>query len=658
MQPYLPARNKPQAAAIAAPGDAPIQSDIAARRSSGSPGSTGPAVVRAGLGGDEMLSRRTELVLRELGDLPTLPAVASRVLQLASSDDVPVKEVVRVIESDPALTTRLLALCRRAAYRTRHPITTVEMAVVMLGMEAVRSLVLSVAIFDWTTKAADTYRRSGPVGSATGKGSRSTRPGAMGGAGGVEPRATFNRTGFWQHSIAVACCADLIAREHPELDLHPEECFVCGLVHDLGKVALDLVLPKAYARVIELAEGRQGNIADFERPIVGLDHHIAGRTLAEKWGLPRLLADAMGMHHLGYAQLPEGPHRRTVAVVNLADLICRKLALGWSGNFATGAEEAELCEQAGLQPQRVLGLTSKLYEATSARMRDLGLGDEPSQQLLIESILRANQRLGRVNQDLIEANAKLEQAQKELTEARAMARLGQMTAGAAHEMNNPLTVISGRSQTLMSRLRDEQDRSSARSIIDAAGRLTGLIARLNRIASPPTAQPEAVELRQSLESIITRAKDEYGARVQSRGEKLSVMGVKLTIADGLEIARVDIGILGEALVEVIVNALESGPRGRVEVRVDAPRTDDRLLIQVIDDGAGMSEKALLHATDPFFSEKPSGRQSGLGLALAHRLIGVLGGEIELASRPGRGTTVGVRLPDWRASGDPRAKRAA
>lgn len=652
MQPYFPARSKPTGTT---PTAAPAPAEGAPARPASPPVPAAPAVARPSSGGDEVLSRRTELVLRELGDLPTLPAVAARVLQLASSDDVPVKEVVRVIESDPALTTRLLALCRRAAYRTRHPITTVEMAVVMLGMDAVRSLVLSVAIFDWTGKTTDSYRRADAVSAATGKGSRSTRPGMI---GAVEPKATFNRTGFWQHSIAVACCADLIAREHPELELHPEECFVCGLVHDLGKVALDLVLPKAYARVIELAEGRQGNIADFERPIVGLDHHIAGRTLAERWGLPTLLSDAMARHHLSYAQLPEGPTRRTVAVVNLADLVCRKLALGWSGNYAMGAEETELCEQAGLNAQRVLGLTSKLYEATSARMRDLGLGDEPSQQLLIESILRANHRLGRVNQDLIEANAKLEQAQRELAEARAMARLGQMTAGAAHEMNNPLTVISGRSQSLLGKLREESDRQTARSIIDASTRLTTLITRLNRIATPPTPEPEVVDLRDTLEEIITQAKDHHGERVQARGEKLSVMGVKLTIADGIEIARFDKRVLGEAMIEVLVNALESGPRGRVEVRVEAPRGDDRLLIQVTDDGAGMSDKALLHATDPFFSEKPAGRQSGLGLALAHRLIGVLGGEIDLASKPGRGTTVSIRIPSWRPPGDARAKHAA
>ena len=594
---------------------------------------------------DEVLSRRTELVLKELDQLPTLPSVAGRVLALAAAEEVQIKEIVRVIESDPALTTRLLALCRRAAYRTRHPITTVEMAVVMLGVEAVRSLVLSVEIFDWTSRASDAYRREGAVGAATGKGRASTRPGSGTHA---EPKPAFNRVGFWQHSIAVACAADLIAREHPEMDLHPEECFVCGLIHDMGKVALDLVLPRAYARVVELVEARQGDIADFERPIVGVDHLLAGRTLAQRWGLPQLLVDAMSMHGMTPAELPEGPHKRTISIVHIADLMCRKLALGWSGNLVTSGDEAELCAQAGLNAQRTLGVVPKLYEATSARMRDLGLGDEPSQQMLVDSILRANQRLGRVNQDLIDTNYKLGLTQKELAEARAMARLGQMTAGAAHEMNNPLTIISGRSQSLLPKLKDEGDRAAARAIIDASGTLTNLITRLNRCAVAPEVHQDIVDLREFFEEVIRAAKDRHGERQQQLGHRLSVMGVKLNIADGLELARLDPGVISDALGEIIINALEGGPRGRIEVALHADATDGRLVIAVMDDGIGMSEKALMHATDPFFSEKAAGRQAGLGLALAHRLIAAHGGEITLESKPGRGTTATVRLPDWRA----------
>lgn len=608
----------------------------------------GPSVFVAGRDGDGLLSRRTELVLRELDSLPTLPAVATRLIQLGSQDDVEVREIVRLIEVDPTLTAKLLSLCRRAATRTRHPITTVEMAVVMLGLEAVRSLVLSVQVFEW---GQNTKRRTRP-GSGRG-GAKRAGAGGTGGTGGPNGSDSFDRVGFWQHSIAVACCADLIAREHADLDLHPEEAFVCGLVHDLGKLALDLVLPKAYGRVIELSEARGGNIADFERPIVGLDHHSAGDRLAERWGLPGVLREVMARHSLAYDEMPESPHRGTIAVVGLADAICRRLGLGWSGNHApvSAERERELAERAGLSWSRVEGVIPRVYESASARCRDLGLGEEPSQRLLVESILRANARLGRLNQELAEANAALEDAQHQLAETRAMARLGEMSAGAAHEMNNPLAVISGRAQTLLKRCETDGDRGALQAIVDASGRLSGLIQRLNRVASPPKPAYGAVDLKTVLERVVVRAKSRASV---GAGGPTTLLGVKVTLAEGLASARLDGELFADAMLEIVVNALESTPKSGVEVRAFCRTEDDALVIEVSDDGRGMSEHAAAHATDPFFSEKPAGRQTGLGLALAHRLLGVHGATLEIRSRVGRGTTVRVCLANWRWSAHARA----
>lgn len=596
-----------------------------------------------GAGGThELVSRRTELVLRELDALPTLPSVAARLLQLGSDDQADVKEIVRLIETDPTLTARLLSLCRKAATRTRYPITTVEMAVVMLGLEAVRSLVLSVQIFDWSGKAP----RRVPAGAA-GTPRRTAR--AHQPAASADAASAFNRIGFWQHSIAVACCADLICREHPELEFNSEEAFVCGLVHDLGKLALDLVLPKAYARVIELAEAREGDIADFERPICGLDHHAAGAKLAERWGLPDIFRDVMLLHGIEPEALPDTPHRRMVLLISLADSICRRLSLGWSGNLTSGPDDRSICLAGGFDVERVERSMPRLYEATSARCRDLGLGEEPSQQLLIESILRANSRLGRLNQELAEANHRLDAAQQQLAESRALTRLGEMTAGAAHELNNPLTVISARAQSLAGRLRDDRDKALAEAIVDAAGKLSEIIARLHRIATPPRPQPEPTQLRPMFEEVIKRAKARV---VQRRGgqpesAQKTLIGVKLIIADGQEPARLDRELMTDALTEVVANAIESQPRSTVEARVYTDPEHDRLIFQIADDGVGMSDHALGHALDPFFSEKPAGRQTGLGLALAHRLIEVMGGNLDLDSKAGKGTTVTISLGKWR-----------
>ena len=215
-------------------------------------------------------------------------------------------------------------------------------------------------------------------------------------------------------------------------------------------------------------------------------------------------------------------------------------------------------------------------------------------------------------------------------------------------------MISGRAQALLGRLRDEHDRAAAGAIVEAATRLSDLVSRLHRIANPPALDLRPTDLATMMGEVIKLAR----VRCASRTTPSGLLGVKLTLAEGLDTARLDSGLMVDALVEIVVNAIESGARSPVEVRLleDADDTSC-LLVQVVDDGAGMSEHALEHAVDPFFSEKPAGRQPGLGLALAHRLVGLHGGQIVLASRPGRGTSVTVALPDYRWSRDGTAGRS-
>lgn len=610
---------------------------------------TGNAAATSGERATGALARRTELVLREIEQLPTLPTVAAKLLALASRDDVDVREIVRLIETDPSLTAKLLAMCRKASTRTRVPITTVEMAVVMLGLEAVRALVLSVEIFEWSRRmerADDGIGRE--PGQGTALGAASTRPGGRIGHT-IDVAARFSRVGFWQHSIAVACAADLIARECGAQEFRPEEAFVCGLVHDLGKLALEWVLPKSYARVTELAVHHRGDACTFERTVLGLDHSEAGVRLVERWGLPEIVRDAIGMHHAPFATAPENGGAKMARVVGIADALCRRLGLGWSNSLAGSEAAGDACASIGLTIDRVDALAPKLFELATARCRELGLGEEPSLRMLVESVLRANARLGRLNEDLSDANRAIDAAQSQLAEARTLARLGQMTAGAAHEMNNPLAVISGRAQGLLTRVRDEKERVAVQSIVEASHRLTGLISRLHRIAAPPQPVAEPVDIGELLTDVISRARARHAARLESGGFAITPVSTKLALGTGISVVRVDRELMSDALLEIVVNALESRPRSGVTVRARGEE-DGWIRLEISDDGVGMSDKALAHAMDPFFSDKPAGRQPGLGLALADRLVRLHDGEIVMSSSPGKGTTVSVRLPAWRNDG--------
>src|SRR3954467_10755763 len=132
----------------------------------------------------DLREKRVDLILQQLEDLPTLPVVAVRVLEATGSDSSSAQEVIKLIESDVALTTRILQLVHRADAGVRGEVNSVERAVVLLGFDAVRSAVLAVSIFQ-------------TFGTPASRGSS----------------AHFSVEEFWKHSVAVACCSELLADE-------------------------------------------------------------------------------------------------------------------------------------------------------------------------------------------------------------------------------------------------------------------------------------------------------------------------------------------------------------------------------------------------------------------------------------------------------------
>ena len=334
--------------------------------------------------------RRIELILRQIDTLPTLPAVATRLLSLTADDDSNARQITQLIQSDPALTAKVLSLCKTADKGVRHDVLTIDRAVVLLGFTAIRNAVLSIKVLE--------IFEPGVGDLDTGGEDRVFRPEDRGlhPAETDPPRPTMDRTGFWLHSLAVAVAAEQIARAARQPDLPADEAFVCGLLHDIGKLALDHVLPRSYRRVIELADLNRGDIAAYERKIVGVDHHTAGKRLAEQWGLPLRLQDAIWLHAAPAQTLPKVEHRRMIGLVQLADAVVRQRHIGFSGNYADADVDA-LCETLGLTRATVDSATADLFQQLEQRGQALGIHDEPSHELALAAIQRANLALSRTN---------------------------------------------------------------------------------------------------------------------------------------------------------------------------------------------------------------------------------------------------------------------
>ncbi len=315
--------------------------------------------------------KQISLILEGIDRLPTLPAVATKLMSISSVEDIDLDEVIGMIESDPAMSTTILAMCRTADKGLGEKITTVRHAVIMLGLETVQVAALSVHVYQQLESRASDGESD-----------------------------LFDRSGFWIHSLAVACGSQVIAHAHPELGVTPDQAYLSGLLHDLGKLALDLILPKAYERVLSMSKSRQCALCLVERTMLGFDHHTAGKRLAEHWKLPDPIRDAIWLHSQPVGSLPEGSNRPVVSIVTIAESWARDMHLGWAGDYGEPLDLYDEAAQLNINPDFFKNNAPMVIEGVSVRGEILGLGEHAEQDLLVESLTAANHRLAELNMDL------------------------------------------------------------------------------------------------------------------------------------------------------------------------------------------------------------------------------------------------------------------
>jgi len=738
---------------------------------------------------------RIELVLSQLQALPSLPAVAIRVLDLTTAADSNAAEVTRLIKSDAALTAAILRMVRRASLGVKSDVATVDRAVVILGFRAVRNAILSQMLFATFSTGCET---------------------------------TKFWQGFWRHSLGVACAAQRLADLLQERALI-DQAFVAGLLHDLGKIAMDTCMPKSYARVVERSQLRGACLSDIEQEVFGLDHTVAGKRLANYWGLPEAVSQCIWLHHQAPDALPPSVrHANLINLIHVADNLVRREHIGFSGHGSDGDVEsdalaiglpvdrlrsvaaalpelmapwlelvaldadsdpqeairaltasnrelgrvnAELLEERDRQDVsvRFLAATNRLCASLSddqtvhrvcalaaravvggfglercaayARCSESGclsvgwsssepdsmgeavweegdvdlavepVGDVPGRSssvdswavvgpppagsdriwhhcfpddpegpgwhlpilvggrvvggLLFHAAPRLSRAIGgsvencralarliglgvsttqarnaaeRLNEELFDLNRRLSQAQAALVRARSLSMIGEMAAGASHELNNPLAVISGRIQMLLAKATDEDTADALRIVRDEAGHASRIVTELMAFAKPPPPKPALIDLATIFDGL--RQHWEADPRTEERCIEYSLPDHDLRVyADRDQIT--------EVLLAVTTNALEAtdAKMGRVSVNSASSASDKQVRIVIGDNGVGMSPDVLEHALDPFYSSRPAGRGRGLGLSLAHRLADINGARLCLESIPGEGTTVTI---DWPA----------
>jgi signal transduction histidine kinase len=243
-----------------------------------------------------------------------------------------------------------------------------------------------------------------------------------------------------------------------------------------------------------------------------------------------------------------------------------------------------------------------------------------------------------LGEQLAGASQSLAQTQQALAQAGALAIIGEMAAGAAHEMNTPLAVISGRAQLMRERAKDEKQRRVWQTIVDQAHRVSDIITDLMEFASPRPPQVRPLDGR----DLLAEARERF---LNSDHPQAGNSQVDIDTATRQVQALADREQLLAVLSELLANAAAaSGPEPRITLGAKADELAGGVLLTVDDRGTGMDEATADQAFTPFFSLQKAGRRRGLGLARARRLVELNAGRIWLRSRPGEGTTVTVRLP--------------
>jgi len=262
-------------------------------------------------------NKRIEILIRNMGELPTIPSVFSVVNKMLSDPHTSAIDVGQVVSNDQVIASKILKLANSAFYGFAGRVNTVPHAIAVLGFNATKNVVL-------TTGILSTLNLKTPI-------------------------EGFNLAAFWKHSAAVGAIARLAAEEF--YAQRKEEAFVAGLLHDIGKLILAICSPEDFARCINLATSTGCLFLDAEKEILGICHTDIVALVNRRWNLPREIAAVMINHHKNISVLSE--HTRMVAIVKLADVLARGLQFGNPCDYSMPILEAGVASLLKVTPKKL-----------------------------------------------------------------------------------------------------------------------------------------------------------------------------------------------------------------------------------------------------------------------------------------------------------------
>ncbi len=282
-----------------------------------------------------MINDTLEKRLEEIEGLPTLPLVLRQLQKVIQNERTSMAQIAAVVAKDQALASKAIRLVNSAWYGRTTRITSIQQVLVTLGLSTLNTLMLGLTVI----KLFDNSRTHG-----------------------------FNARSFWEHSFGTALLAKKLALQGGK-GCDAEECFVAGLLHDMGRLVMEQHLHEEYVAALQLMQNNKQTLLSAEEAIFGFSHTDTGAWLGKKWNIPRKLILAMELHH-SLLFPPDLTHqeKEVVKIVSAANKLCLEGNIGTSGELSNSPGTVH--PHNGFSTETCIRLVGETQKEVTATLRE------------------------------------------------------------------------------------------------------------------------------------------------------------------------------------------------------------------------------------------------------------------------------------------------
>lgn len=266
-----------------------------------------------------------QAAVASVSEVYSLPEVTAKIVQVVEDPQATAHDMHGIVRTDPALAARILKVVNSAFYGLSAQIGSLDRAILLLGLSAVKNIALAASL------------------------SRMFKAEAL--------SEQFAARDLWRHSVASGVCARLLAAKLPS---PPDEVFVAGLVHDIGLIVSQQLFHAELKQVLEVCLNQPQSFCTTEEAVIGADHQALGAALARLWRFPTPLRCAIAYHHDPSLAAPE--FRQMATIVYVADMLCGQARFGFWLTTRTQEITDEQLRVVGLSREDLDEVTATLEE--------------------------------------------------------------------------------------------------------------------------------------------------------------------------------------------------------------------------------------------------------------------------------------------------------